>query len=106
MLVRIFANANTENRAREVYRKFIDIAKPFIKDEKIAKVEPYWKYDDMYVIETNILLTCNIGSKQFEEFLYIISDKWQFFGIPVNEALASSNTEGCKYIVDMVNIFY
>lgn len=108
MLIRIFANSNTEDKAIQIYKKFIQATMLFIKDEKIDKVEPYWKYDDMYVIEANIILICDMESKRFGDFLNKISDKWQFFGTPVDEVLASLNIDGCKYMIDgieMINIF-
>lgn len=109
MFVRIFIVSNTVDEAKEVYQRFIDTTRQFIKTEKIEKIEPYWKYDDTHVIETNILLTCNSDSTEFKEFLYLISDKWTFLGKPVNNAIASLTTEGCKYIikgVSMINLFY
>lgn len=108
MLIRIFVKANTDDEAAEAYKKFIDSTKSLIKNEKVTKVEQYWKCENMFIIETNVLLNCDIGSNQFDEFLYKISDKWQFFGIPVDEALASSKAEGSNIIdnVEMVNIFY
>jgi hypothetical protein len=109
VFIRIFIRSYTVDEAKEVYQNLINITKQFIKSEKIEKIEPYWKYDDTHVIETNILLNCNLGSTQFEEFLFKISDKWTFLGIPVNNAIASLTTEGCKYIIngiDMIDIFY
>ncbi|WP_238907489.1 MULTISPECIES: hypothetical protein [Clostridium] len=109
MFIRIFIRSNTVDEAKEVYQNLINETKQFIKSEKIEKIEPYWKYDDTHVIEANILLNCHLDSIQFKEFLYKISDKWEFFGIPVDEALASRNVDGCKYIIDeidMINIFY
>lgn len=109
MRVRIFINAATEDEVTKVYEKFIDLTKSNIKSEKVIKVEPYWKFEDMFIIETDILLNCDISSDRFDELLQKISDKWSFFGIPVNEALASATTKGCRYIMDkveMVNIFY
>lgn len=109
MIIRIFVNVNTDNEATEVYRKFIGSTESFITEEKVIKIQQYWKYKNMFILETNVLLNCDIGSKQFDEFLNKISDKWQFFGIPVDEALTTSKTEGCNYTIDkvaMVNIFY
>lgn len=63
----------------------------------------------MFIIETDVLLNYDIDSKQFDEFLHKISDYWLFFGLPIDEALASSKAEKCNYIIDkveMVNIFY
>lgn len=109
MFIRIFVVSRTADEAKGVYLSFLDKTKYFLRKEEINKIEPYWKYDDMYVIETDILLNCDVGSTQFEEFLHQISDKWTFLGKPVNNAIASLTTEGCKYIVkdiDMINIFY
>ncbi|EQB89251.1 hypothetical protein J2Z44_004292 [Clostridium punense] len=109
MYVRMFIDAKTESNAKDIYEKFIDKINIFIKSEKILKVEPYWKYENMYVLDTNILINCDIGSKRFEEFLYAMADKWKFMGIPIDEAVASLNMEGCKYIIEginMINIFY
>jgi hypothetical protein len=92
-----------------VYKKFIERISNFIEEVKSIKMEPYWKYSDMYVIETDIKLNCTPNDMQFQEFLYKVSDKWQFFGIPVNEALASIDADGCSYIINginMINIFY
>lgn len=109
MRIRIFINAVTEEEATEVYKRFIDLTNSAIKSEKITRVEPYWKFEDMFIIEAHVLLNCDVYSERFDEFLHKISDKWSFFGIPINEALASATTKGCRYIIDkieMVNIFY
>lgn len=109
MFARIFVRSNTVDEAMETYRGIIKIIRKFVKTEKVEKIEPYWKYDDTHVIETNIILTCDLGSTEFEELLYQISDKWTFIGKPVNNTIASITTEGCNYImdgIDMINIFY
>jgi hypothetical protein len=109
MFARIFVTSNTKDEAKNVYERFLEISKQYIKDEKIEKIEPYWKFDDMHIIETNIFLTCNIESIEFEDFLHQISDRWSFLGEPIDEAIASLTVEGCKYIIDgieMINIFY
>jgi hypothetical protein len=109
MFVKIFAFSNNKDEAKVVYRRFIETTRQYIKEEKIEKIEPYWKFEDSQIIRANIILNCDIGSKQFEEFLSKISDKWEFLGMPIEEALASVNAPGCKYIIDgieMVNLFY
>lgn len=109
MLIKIFINADTEVKAIKVYNEFIEKIGNFIEEEKNIKIEPYWKYDDMYVIETIIILTCTPNDMQFQEFLHKISDKWQFFGLPIDEALASINSDGCSYMINginMINILY
>lgn len=109
VFARIFIRSNTVDEAMEIYQKFIKIIREFVKTEKVEKIEPYWKYDDTHVVETNIILTCDLGSTEFKELLYKISDKWTFLGKPVNNAIASITTEGCDYVIngiDMINIFY
>ena len=109
MLIRIFTDTDTENNTKKVYEDFTERISNFIKEIKSIKMESYWKYSDMYVIEIDIKLTCTPYDMQFQEFLYKISDKWHFCGIPVDEAVASINDDGCSYIingVNMINIFY
>lgn len=78
------------------------------KIEYVA-IEPYWKIDGIYILEVNVDLKIAFTEERVTKFLDSISDKWTFFGDPIEEALASEATEGCSYIingVNMVNIFF
>lgn len=108
MIVKIFANASNKNEAIEVYKNFINIINEYIKFEKLKKIEPYWKFKDMYIVEVSVDLHCQFGSEHFDQFLYRICDKWEHFGNPIDELLASASNVETGYIlenVEMINIF-
>lgn len=108
MFIRLFANSTSEDEAISVYKNINCIIESKIKIEEIKKVEPYWKIDDIYVVEAEIEFINALGEEPLKEFLYSIADNWQFFGNPTDEALASFEDAGdyIKHGVRMINIFY
>jgi hypothetical protein len=109
MFVRLFVDANDENEALNTYQWMIKKIENYIKSEEIKKIEPYWKIEGVFIIETQMEFIFDATNEMFMNILNCISDKWIFSGIPVDEALASVDTEGCNYIIDglkLINIFY
>lgn len=109
MYIRLFANANNSDEALQILDRAIYSIKNDIETQEIVKLEPYWKIEGVYIVETNIVLRERIKEEQLKHFLNEIADKWIFYGGHVNEALTSETTQGCNYIkkgINMINIFY
>lgn len=107
MFMRFFLYAENDNAALDIYEDCVKHIANYIIERYGLKVEPYWKFSDMYVIEESIKVS--IKEDKYQSFLQSISDSWIPFGYPeVNELLASETGSG-KYMRDklsMVNLFF
>lgn len=107
MFMRFFVYAENDNIALDIYEDCLKYIANYIIKRYELKVEPYWKFTDMYVIEESIKV--NIKRDKYHSFLQSISDSWIPFGYPdVNELLASETGSG-KYMknkLSMVNLFF
>ncbi|WP_338751109.1 hypothetical protein [Bacillus sp. FJAT-52991] len=109
MFIRLYLNAKNKDQAQHSINKFLKIFEPITESEQLLKVEPYWKIENIYVAEIDIIPQENYTSKSLNEILYEISDHWIEFGDPVNELLASATDDNCKFIIpefNMVNIHF
>jgi hypothetical protein len=109
MFIRLFADYDNEQNTTELFYNILDDLKGYIKDVTITSTKPYWKIEGVYVLEAYINLLHELNEEERRVFLESISDKWLFFGKPVNESLASKTTEDCTYIMNgvyMINIHF
>ena len=107
MFMRLFLYAENDLYALDIYEDCVKHIADYIVERDGLKVEPYWKFSDMYVIEESFKV--NIDGDKYQIFLKSISDSWIQFGYPeVNELLASETGSG-EYMKDklsMVNLFF
>lgn len=109
VFIRLFAHSTNEDDSKRIFNEMMDCELDNIDNIEYVAIEPYWKIDGIYKLEANVNFKITFTEKRITKFLDSISDKWTFFGNPVEEALASETTEGCNYIkngVNMVNIFF
>ncbi|WP_458415075.1 hypothetical protein ACNQFZ_09855 [Schinkia sp. CFF1] len=109
MFIRLYVNAKNELEANLVLEKVLNIFQPILKSKETQKVEPYWKIDGVYVVETTMLILEGKTEGEINEVLEEISDSWTRFGNPVTELLASDTTENCNFLLDglkMINIHF
>ncbi len=96
MLMRFFLYSKNENDAIDIFEDCISCITNYVVERREQKLEPYWKFSDMYVVEET--LKFNINTNKFTSFLKSISDK----------LLASEITFG-RYMrnkVSMVNTIF
>ncbi|MHA2960490.1 hypothetical protein [Priestia megaterium] len=108
MFVRLYVTAQNETEAKENLKVVLEKIKQILVKTNVEKLEPYWKFDDIYVVELNLIVKKDLSLNELNTLLKTISDKWQCYGEPINEFLASKTTEGCNYIlkgVEMINIY-
>ena len=108
MFIRLFVYANNEINAKEISENIISNIESFIVEKKYIKIETYWKIEQIYIIELSIELNKEINTEAWINFLKRISDKWEFYGDPIDEILISESLNGCDYIrkdISMINIF-
>lgn len=106
MFIRLFATTNNQKEAKKIFRDIISCEPLEISKSEIIKNEPYWKIENIFVVEAKIGFLTQLDTASFKIFLDNISDNWLFWGKPIEEALASA--EKCNYIKDginMINIF-
>ncbi|MDN4618536.1 hypothetical protein QCD85_10540 [Paenibacillus sp. PsM32] len=107
MFVRLFVNAKSETEARVVLEKVFRIFSPILENKEIKKIEPYWKMDEVYIVEITMLISENQTESKLNRILECIANKWIRFGDPVTELLASDTTENCIFMLEgikMINI--
>lgn len=108
--MRLFANTNHSDGAQIIFDSLFEDFKLCFQNIDVLKNEPYWKMDDVFVVEANMEYIGDVTDEQFISFLESIADKWQFFGeIVKEEALASDTMEECNFLkkgVKMINIIY
>lgn len=109
MFIRLFTHSSNEEESKKILNEIIDKELQYIDKIEYVTIEPYWKLDGIYIVEVNVNLIVEFNEEKIKDFLQSISDKWIYFGNPLEEALASETTEGCNYIKDginMINIFF
>lgn len=107
MFMRFFLYAENDNAALDIYEDCVKHIANYIIERYGLKVEPYWKFSDMYVIEETIKV--NIEEDKYQSFLKSISDSWTHFGYPKTNELLASETGSGKYMknkLSMVNLFF
>lgn len=107
MYIRLFANTSNSDEALSILSDALHDIKDIIETQEIVKSEPYWKVEEVYVVETEITLREQLQTEKLKHFLYGIADKWISYGEPINEAVASETTKDCNFImkgVNMINI--
>lgn len=108
MFIRLYLNAKNKDAAQHALNKFLQILKPIVENNKLLKIEPYWKIENIYVVEIDVINTKNYTKTKLNELLREISDNWIEFDDPVNELLASSTGDSCNFILpefNMINIY-
>lgn len=113
MLIRFFIYSSNDNEAKmvvnELFQDKIITEMRLVNEIVYKKIESYWKIDDMYEIEVDVNLHREMTEKEREEFLGVISDKWDYYGNPMDEALTSETMEEINYLrknISMVNVFF
>lgn len=109
MFIRVFIDALSDDEALIKYRNINEVIYPEIKNENIKKNELYWKIEGVYVIEAKFEFFEELSEEIINKYLESIADNWQYFGNPVDEALASSSDEDISFIkegVRMINVFF
>lgn len=105
MFFRFFIYAGKDDDAIKIFDDCLKDIKVYITKKSNFKIEPYWKFNDMYVVEVSLKLEIEKG--KFIAFLDSISDNWLQFGD--DELLASENIDGfsenIKNKISMVNVF-
>ena len=104
MFIRIFTYFQDEYKIKMMINEIINKQIDNINKVEYITIEPYWKIEGVYKVEVEVDLESELTEQVREKFLYSISDKWTYFGKPIEEALASETTEGCNYIKDGINM--
>ncbi|AKP76789.1 hypothetical protein ABE036_03275 [Priestia aryabhattai] len=108
MFVRLYVTAKNKTEAEKDLKFFLEKINQILVKANVERLEPYWKFDDVYVVELNLIVKKDLSLNELTQLLETISDKWQYYGDPINEFLASKTAEGCNYIlkgVEMINIY-
>lgn len=109
MFIRLFTYSTNEEEYKKILNEIINKEIQFIDKIEYVTFEPYWKLDDIYKVEVNLNLKEKLSEERIKKIFDSISDKWMYFGDPIEEALASETMEGCNYIkdgVNMIDIFF
>jgi len=104
MIVKFFVEANDKEEAQRRFDLDLLVIKENINLKEPIKIVPYWKDEKIYIIEVIGELFHNTLQKILDYFC----DRWQEFGEPVDELLASKNDEKCLYMKEgyvFINIF-
>lgn len=105
MFFRFFIYARKDDDAIKIFDDCLKDIKVYITTKSNFKIEPYWKFNNMYVVEMSLKL--EIEKDKFIAFMDSISDNWLRFGN--DELLASENIDGysenIKNKISMVNAF-
>ncbi|GIO86793.1 hypothetical protein J25TS5_37250 [Paenibacillus faecis] len=107
MFIRLFVNTNNIEEANVTLEKVTSVLKEKIKGKEIVKIIPYWKIEDVYVVEVNLDFYEGISDDDIYKKLQGITNKWTTFGNPVNELMASVDMDDCIINIDkirMINI--
>ncbi|MFB8425050.1 hypothetical protein ACFC4S_23825 [Priestia megaterium] len=108
MFVRLYITAQNEPEAKGNLIIVLEKLKSILIKTNVEKLEPYWKFNDMYVVELSLEVKKDLTLSGLKYLLESISDRWEYYGEPINELLASKTVEGCNYIlknVEMINIY-
>lgn len=109
MVIRLFAQTQNQDEARKLLLDVIEILSEKIKEYSFVKCEPYWKMEGITEVEAKIDFVDELRNDERERFFMSISDKWLYFGNPIEEALASKTTDGCKNLmkgIEMINVIF
>jgi hypothetical protein len=93
--------------AIDISNNFLSIFNSITRSVSDQNFDPYWKFEDMYVIELKMQLLMDQNSKAFNDKLLIVAENWITFDDPVIELLASDTDKNCKikiHGVNMINI--
>jgi hypothetical protein len=109
MFIRLFIQTENLDEAKNLFLDSMSTLSNKVQEYNFKKIEPYWKMEDLTVVEVEVILASKISEAERERFLSSISNKWIYFGNPLDEALSSKNTEGCTFLkngIEMINIFF
>ncbi|MEI6101958.1 MAG: hypothetical protein WCP73_08980 [Eubacteriales bacterium] len=109
MIIKLFVEAENQRYAENELNDAICVFQNKIKVKEITKNEPYWKMSGVYLVEAKIDFIQEITKDFLHRFLNSISDNWQFFGDPVNQAVSSDSADGQTYLqkgIKMINVYY
>ncbi|MGD6817692.1 hypothetical protein ACQCVE_11565 [Metabacillus sp. 113a] len=100
MFIRLYLNAKSKLEAQSVLQRVLFKFKPILENIEFHKIEPYWKIENVYVVEITISVLKHSSDKEFRGILNSIADKWIEIGDPLTELIASDTTEECNFIID------
>lgn len=104
MFIKFFVGAVDENEAKKIVEDSLEEIEEIINKKIFKSLTSYWKMKDTYVVEMKIKLF----PKALNNFLEFYSDKWLELGCPVNELVASKNSQESVYMKQgfiLINIF-
>ena len=104
MFIRYFVASDSQNDAVSLINNDYKKIDYYISKKEIKKVLPYWKIDNVYIVEVII----DLQTDMLKSFMDYYSDKWLEYGCPVDEYVASKNIQECTFIrtgYEMINIF-
>lgn len=105
MYIRYFVNTNKKESAINLVEESLIGIQEKIIYKQIKKTEPYWKIDNIYIVEMEI----EIQKESITVFLNLYSDNWIEYGNPTDELISSKNNKECAYMkkgFEMINIFF
>ncbi len=109
MFIRIFIINNNFNGAEKVLLDVINLLPIKIKKHSVDKLEQYWKFEEMIVLESNIKLDRKLTEDEKKEFALRIGNNAEFYGDPIEEFLISLSADDIeiynKYIY-MIDIYF
>lgn len=104
MFIRYFIESDSQNDAINLINSDYKNLDCYICKKEIKNVLPYWKIDNVYIIEVII----DLKADTLKSFMDYYSHKWLECGYPVDEFLTSRNIPECTFIrtgYEMINIF-
>ncbi|MBQ4523076.1 MAG: hypothetical protein IJA10_09025 [Lachnospiraceae bacterium] len=104
MKINFFVEAQVEKEAIRLVQDGLYSMEEIIVSKEEQKVAPYWKMENVYIVE----MTVELSQNTLQFFLESFSDDWLEIGNPVEELLASKTNQGCKYMKEgfvLINIF-
>lgn len=104
MFIRFFVEAQDKGDALQIIHDNLPYKEKMISEVIVKNVEPYWKVQDIYVVESELI----IQQEVLGDFLDFFSDAWIEFGEPVEELLASRDNVECRFMREkfvLINVF-
>ncbi len=105
MYIRYFVNTNNKDVAINLVEESLIEIQEMIVYRQIKKTEPYWKIENMYIVE----IENEIQKEAITHFLNLYSDNWIECGIPTDELIASKNNKDCAFMkkgFEMITVFF
>lgn len=109
MFIRLFIKTNAQDKATETVKNVVsNIPESYVRNISV-NIEPFWKFDNISIAEIKLELLKELDDEVKSNFLYCISDNWEFFNPDKSAALSSETMKGgstLKYDLEMIDVYF